>query len=215
MVTLRQSLADSLNVPTVKLAHLIGVGRVIDMARRLGIRGALPYELSLALGSCEVTPFEMAHAFNTIAAGGVCSRPHLITRVKDNQSRVLYRHKSSAKVVVQPHICADMHRMLRSAVTSGTGRSATKGWPAVAAAGKTGTSDDYRDAWFAGYTPSLTCVVWVGRDDNTSLPGSGSVLAAPLWARFMRAAQGSGLPTEKGTSKRKGKQRWRSLSGVE
>ena len=212
VVTLRQSLAQSLNVPTVKLANLIGVENVIDMARKLGVRGKLPYELSLALGSCEVTPFEMAHAFNTIAAGGVCSRPHLITKVKDNSNHVLYRHKTSKKVVVPSHICADMHRMLRSAVTHGTGRSATKGWPAVAAAGKTGTSDNYRDAWFAGYTPSLTCVVWVGRDDNSSLPGSGSTLAAPVWARFMRAAQGSGLPTEKGMSKRKGKQRWRTIS---
>ena len=150
VVTLRQSLAGSLNVPTVKLANLIGVDAVIDMARKLGIRGKLPYELSLALGSCEVTPFEMAHAFNTIASGGVCSRPHLITKVRDSANRVVYRHKASKRVVLGRNICADMHRMLCSAVTEGTGRAATKGWPAGAAAGKTGTSDDYRDAWFAG-----------------------------------------------------------------
>ena len=211
VVTLRQSLADSLNVPTVKLANLIGVDAVIAMARKLGVRGKLPYELSLALGSCEVTPFEMAHVFNTIAAGGGCSRPHLITKVRDKTNHVVYRHKASKKVVLEKNICADMHRMLRSAVTQGTGRVATRGWPAVAAAGKTGTSDNYRDAWFAGYTPQLTCVIWCGRDDNSSLPGSGATLAAPLWAKFMRAAQGSGIPTEKGMSKRKNKQRWRGI----
>ena len=80
--------------------------------------------------------------------------------------------------------------MLRHAATQGTGRAATSGWPASLAAGKTGTSDAYRDAWFAGYTPALTCVVWVGRDDNSSLPGTGATLAAPLWAQFMRAASG-------------------------
>jgi len=210
VVTLRQSLSDSLNVPTVKLANLIGIDSVISMARKLGLKGKLPANLSLSLGSCEVSPFEMTHAFNTIAAGGVCSKPHFITRVKDSSNKLLYRNKSSKKVVVAPHCCAEMHSMLRSAVTSGTGRAAAKGWPAVAAAGKTGTSDDYRDAWFAGYTPSLTCVVWVGRDDNSSLPGTGSTLAAPLWARFMRAAQGSGIPTEKGTSKRK-VAKWRAV----
>jgi penicillin-binding protein 1B len=193
------------------------------MARKLGIRGKLPLDLSLALGSCEVTPFELAHVFNTIAAGGVCSRPHLITRVTatgsgsdqlglglglSSKSQVLYKHRSKKKVVVSRHICQDLHRMLRSAVTRGTGRPATKGWPSVLAAGKTGTSDDYRDAWFAGYTPSLTCVVWCGRDDNSSLPGSGATLAAPLWAKFMRAASGTGgYATDKGQSNKRAKKK--------
>jgi penicillin-binding protein 1A len=78
----------------------------------------------------------------------------------------------------------------------------------VLAAGKTGTSDDYRDAWFAGYTPSLTCVVWCGRDDNSSLPGSGATLAAPLWAKFMRAASGTGgYATDKGQSNKRAKKK--------
>ena len=88
--------------------------------------------------------------------------------------------------------------------------SATSRWPSAAAAGKTGTSDDYRDAWFAGYTPAMACTVWVGKDDNSPLPGTGASLAAPLWARFMRAACGAGIPVEKGTTKRR-VSRWRAM----
>ncbi|KAK3272780.1 hypothetical protein CYMTET_18942 [Cymbomonas tetramitiformis] len=101
--------------------------------------------------------------------------------------------------------------MLRAAVTRGTGRPAASGWPSAAAAGKTGTSDDYRDAWFAGYTPAMSCVVWVGKDDNSPLPGTGASLAAPLWARFMRAASGAGIPVEKGVTKRR-VTKWRGVN---
>ena len=93
--------------------------------------------------------------------------------------------------------------MLRAAVMDGTASKALSGWPSSAAAGKTGTSDDYRDAWYGGYTPSLSCVVWVGRDDNSPLPGTGSTLALPVWAEFMRAGHGAGVSAEKGTSRRR------------
>ena len=211
-VTLKESLCDSLNIPTVKLANLIGIDKVVDMAHKLGVRSELPQTLSLALGACEVTPLEMACAYNTIAAGGVYSRPHLITKVKAKSGEVIYRHKTTRKPVVNARSVADLHRMLRAAVTKGTGRRAAQGWPSAAIAGKTGTSDDYRDAWFAGYTSSMTCVVWVGRDDNSSLPGTGGTLAAPVWARFMRAAHGAGIPAEKGSNKRR-VAKWRVQQG--
>ena len=187
-VTLRDALADSLNIPTVKLADAVGMDKVTDMARRLGVRSPLPQTLSLSLGACEVTPFEIGCLYNTIAAGGVYSRPHLVTKVKDRGGDTLYKFKPVRRPACKARACGDLHRMLRAAVTKGTGKAAVQGWPAAAAAGKTGTSDDYRDAWFAGYTPSLSCVVWCGRDDNSSLPGTGATLAAPIWARFMRAA---------------------------
>lgn len=209
-VSLRDCLADSLNIPTVKLCGMIGIDKVIEMAKKLGVKSPLPHNLSLALGACEVTPLEITTAYNTIAAKGIFARPHLITLVKEHTGTVLYKFKPMRKLAVQESACLDLHRMLRAAVTKGTGRSAALGWQETAAAGKTGTSDDYRDAWFAGYTPNLTCVVWVGRDNSTSLPGTGATLAAPLWARFMRAAQGSGIKAEKGTKRRK-VAKWREM----
>ena len=207
-VTLKTSLSDSLNIPTLKLANLIGIDKVVQMSHKLGIRSELPGNLSLALGACEVTPLEMASAYNTIAAGGVYSRPHFITHVKDCNGKVIFRHKPARRRACGSSACADLHRMLRAAVMDGTASKALSGWPSSAAAGKTGTSDDYRDAWYGGYTPSLSCVVWVGRDDNSPLPGTGSTLALPVWAEFMRAGHGAGVSAEKGTSRRR-VSRWR------
>ncbi|EEH60158.1 glycosyltransferase family 51 protein, partial [Micromonas pusilla CCMP1545] len=187
-VSLRDCLVESLNVPTVKVAEMTGIDKIIEMSSKLGITSTLPNALSLALGSCETTPLEMTVAYASIAAGGIYSKPHLITKVRDRTGAVVYRHKGRRKLVANRAACAALHGMLRAAVTRGTGRSAAVGWPAEKVAGKTGTSDDYRDAWFAGYTPQLACVVWCGRDDNSSLPGTGSECAAPLWAKFMRAA---------------------------
>jgi len=210
-VTLRDSLADSLNVPSVKLLEMVGAEKVVALAQRLGIKSELLPVPSLALGGCEVTPMELAATYSTIAAGGIYSHPHLVTRVKDRNGTTIFRHKGHRRVAVAEAACKEMHKMLRSAVTKGTGRAATTGWSASAAAGKTGTSDDYRDAWFAGYTPSLACVVWVGNDNNESLLGSGAILAAPLWAKFMRAAQGVGANPEKGQERRRQRRtRWQN-----
>ena len=191
-VSLRDCLVESLNVPTVKVAEMVGIDRIVAMARRLGITSPLPNALSLALGSCETTPLEMAVAYASIAAGGVYSKPHLITKVRDKSGATVYRHKGVRRVAAKESATSALHGMLRAAVTRGTGRNAARGWAADKAAGKTGTSDEYRDAWFAGYTPSLACVVWCGRDENTSLPGTGATVAAPLWGKFMREASAAG-----------------------
>jgi penicillin-binding protein 1A len=116
----------------------------------------------------------------------------------------VYRHKGVRRLAASPAATAALHGMLRAAVSRGTGQAAAVGWNASNAAGKTGTSDDYRDAWFAGYTSSLACVVWAGRDENTSLPGTGAEVAAPLWARFMRCAAAAGLGGARAGSKRRG-----------
>ena len=210
-VTLREALVYSLNIPTVKIADMIGIDRVKDMARRVGITSDLPSVLSLSLGACEVTPMEMAAMYATIAAGGVYSKPHLVTRVRDKNGNTLYRHKSQRRAAVPEDACREVHKMLRLAVTRGTGRAAAKGWQSSNIAGKTGTSDDYRDGWFCGYSPNLATVVWVGNDDNKSLLGAGAIVAAPLWARFMKSAQGAGVSVDKSSNRRR-TSRWREKS---
>ena len=135
------------------------------------------------------TPLELAGLYNTLAARGVHSQVHFVTHVRTYSGRLIYRFHPKRTAVVSQSACNSLHNMLRSAITRGTGRMALSGWNNNTAAGKTGTSDNFRDAWFAGYTSELTTVVWLGNDDNRSLPGGGSTLAAPLWGRFMRAAQ--------------------------
>lgn len=210
-VSLRDCLVESLNVPTVKVAEMVGVDKIIEMSHRLGITSPLPNALSLALGSCETTPLEMCVAYATIASGGVYSKPHLITKVRDRTGSVVYRHRGSRRLAANASATAALHSMLRAVVTRGTGQNAAAGWPAAAVAGKTGTSDEYRDAWFAGYTPSLACVVWAGRDNNTSLPGTGATIAAPLWAKFMRAASTAGVAGDKSQSARRRASKWKGL----
>jgi penicillin-binding protein 1A len=124
------------------------MGQLVPL--RLGITSPLPNALSLALGSCETTPLEMCVAYATIAAGGVYSKPHLITKVRDRTGSVIYRHKGSRRLAANAGATSALHGMLRAVVTRGTGQNAAAGWPAAAVAGKTGTSDEYRDAWFAG-----------------------------------------------------------------
>eukprot|EP00898_Chlorokybus_atmophyticus_P000982 jgi/Chlat1/1885/Chrsp145S08694 len=193
-VSLKDSLVFSLNIPTVKLASMVRPSNVIAMARRLGVTSELPETLSLALGACEVTPMEIACAYNTIASGGVYTKPHFVTSIKDRHGNTIYKHRPSFYTAVRTEPCKILHSMLKEAVKRGTGKAAVASWRDNAAsrtaAGKTGTSDDFRDAWFAGYTPYLSCVVWVGHDDNRPLPGSGATIAAPLWARFMAMAHG-------------------------
>ncbi|KAK9809151.1 hypothetical protein WJX72_010250 [[Myrmecia] bisecta] len=191
-VTVGQALVHSLNIPAVWLANMVGVDAVVDMAQMLGITSPLPRTLALALGACEVTPLELATVYNTLAARGIRSQPFCVSRIEDATGNVLYSHKQARTRVVGSDACCSLGRMLRDAVQHGTGRAAGSGWPSEHAAGKTGTSDDYRDAWFAGFSPSLTCVVWVGRDDNMPLQGTGATLAAPLWARFMQRAHRAG-----------------------
>jgi len=206
-VSVRDCLVESLNVPTVKVAETVGVPKILEMAKALGITSPLPNALSVSLGSCETTPLEMTVAYATIAAGGVYSKPHLITKVKDRAGGAVYRHKGVRKLAASATATAALHGMLRAALSRGTGQAAAIGWNSDKAAGKTGTSDDYRDAWFAGYTASLACVVWAGRDENTSLPGTGAEVAAPLWAKFMRAASEAGHGGGKVGSRRRGGRR--------
>ena len=193
-IPLRVALEHSRNVPAVRMLVELGPQAVIDTARRMGIRSPLQPNLSLALGTSEVTPLEMAAAFATLAAGGVYAEPVAMTRVLDAKGRVLEEVQPHRRLALRPEVAYLMTDLLRGVILRGTGRAADVGRPA---AGKTGTTDDYRNAWFVGYTPELAVAVWVGNDDNspTNRVVGGSV-PARLWARFVKRALAGRPPAE-------------------
>ncbi len=186
-LSVRQSLALSHNVTTVRWAHHLGPGRIVDLARRLGITSDLRPDLPLALGASEVSPLELAAAYAAFANGGRRVRPHTVLRVSAPDGRVLYQAPpSDPDPVLAPEVAWLVTDLLKSALEWGTGRSLPPlGRPV---AGKTGTSDEARDAWFVGYTPQLVTAVYVGADRPASLPGTGATLAGPIWASFMADA---------------------------
>jgi penicillin-binding protein 1B len=190
MVTLRTALAHSLNVATVKVAEMVGYDRVAGLwSQKLGIGAPIKPYPAVALGSFEATPFEMATAYNVIANGGLKVEPVTILRVTDERSSVLEQHNAPVpERVLHEESAWILTDMLRSVLNEGTAASARAMGFTADAAGKTGTTNDYRDAWFDGFTPDLLCVVWVGFDDNTPVGLSGTRAALPIWVEFMKAA---------------------------
>jgi len=192
-ITLRRALEHSVNVPAVRMLSELGPDRVIEYARRMGISSDLRPHLSLALGTSEVTPLEMASAYGVLANLGVRVAPVAILKVTDASGKVLYEHFPDREIALAPPVAYLMTDILKGVITRGTGRAANIGRPA---AGKTGTTDDYRNAWFIGYTPTLVAAVWVGNDDNTPMRRVvGGGLPAKIWAAFMRSAL-EGVPPE-------------------
>jgi penicillin-binding protein 1B len=196
-VTLRRALAMSMNVATVKVAEMVGFDRVADLwSKKLRIGAPVQPFPALALGSFEATPFEMATAYNVLANDGLGVEPVTILRVTDEESRVLEQHYAAVpERVVRPESAFLVTDMLRSVFAEGTAAGARGMGFTTEAAGKTGTTNDFRDAWFAGFTPDLLCVVWVGFDDNTPVGLSGTRAALPIWVDFMKAALGGRRPT--------------------
>lgn len=187
-VTLRSALALSLNTIAAQLAAEVGPSTVAATARRLGIRSELQATPSIALGTSEVTLLEMTGAYAAFANGGSGVIPHVIRRIRTESGRVLYERAGSGPgQVVHPAYVAMMNAMLQETMTTGTGKTAAiPGWPA---AGKTGTSQDFRDAWFIGYTAPMVAGVWFGNDNNKpTKKATGSNIAAAAWHRFMAAA---------------------------
>ncbi|MFN8096552.1 MAG: PBP1A family penicillin-binding protein [Vicinamibacteria bacterium] len=197
MVTLRRALAMSMNVATVKVAEMVGYDRVAQIwSKKLGIGAPIQPFPALALGSFEATPYEMAIAYNVLANGGLKIEPVTITRVADDKDRTLEQHHAPVpERVVHEESAFLVTDMLRSVINEGTAASARGMDFRPDAAGKTGTTNDYRDAWFCGFTSDLLAVVWVGFDDNTPVGLSGTKAALPIWVDFMRAAT-SGLRSE-------------------
>jgi penicillin-binding protein 1B len=189
-VTLRRALAHSLNVATVKVGEIIGFDRVANMwTKRLGMSANVKGYPAVALGSFEATPMEMAIAYNVLANGGLKVDPVAVLRVTDDKGRTLEEHRPQPpRRVVSEESAFLVTNMLRSVINNGTAANARVWGFTPDAAGKTGTTNDMRDAWFAGYTPDLLCVVWVGFDDNTPINLPGSRAALPIWVDFMKNA---------------------------
>ena len=189
-VTLRTALAHSLNVATVKVAEMIGYQRIADLwNKRMGMPGEVKPYPALALGSFEATPLEMAAAYNILANGGMKVAPTTVLGVVDERNVSLKQTVAAPPRVARPESTFLVVNMMRSVINNGTAAAARSTGFSADAAGKTGTTNDLRDAWFAGFTADLLCVVWVGFDDNQPTGLSGSKAALPIWVEFMKGAQ--------------------------
>jgi penicillin-binding protein 1B len=184
-VTLRQALAHSLNVATVKLAQAVGYPAVVAMARRAGLNDNIKPTPAVALGAYEATPLEIAGAYTMFADGGNYVKPAMLALVRSPEGQVLYRHSPEARPALDPRVAYLMVNLLEEVLRSGTGAGARARGFKVPAAGKTGTS---HDGWFAGFTSQLLCVVWVGFDDDRQLNLEGAKSALPIWTEFMKRA---------------------------
>ena len=187
-VTLQQAFAQSINTVAARLTVALGPDQVARTAKRLGITSELGHDASLALGTSEVTPMEMAGAFVPFANGGNVISPWVVKRITTRDGKVLYEHKGNGLgQAITPTNLAQMNQLLRAVVREGTGTKAQFGnWDI---GGKTGTSQDYRDAWFVGFTPYLTASVWLGNDDNSSTKEvTGGSLPAQIWRDVMEPA---------------------------
>lgn len=195
-ITLRRALADSRNVPAVRLLERVGVERTINTARRFGIQSALPPYLPLALGAADLTLIEHVSAFTVFPDDGIHIEPSLIRRVTTYDGALLEEHKPQVTDAIQPAVARSMVAMLEDVVQFGTGvRAKEIGRPS---AGKTGTTNDFTDAWYIGFTPSITAGVWVGNDDKRVSLGkkeTGARAALPIWIEFMKGAT-AGQPAE-------------------
>jgi penicillin-binding protein 1A len=184
-MTLREALALSQNIPAIKLIQNIGPSTVVQWAHKMGIESPLQPNLSLALGTSEVTLLELTAAYGLFPSGGVVTHPFAIVEVVDQQGRLLWRSRAQRRTAVSPETAAIMTDMLQAVIQSGTGRSARRlGRPL---GGKTGTTDRCRDAHFVGFSPDIVVGVWVGLDHYGTLGSreTGAKAALPIWIDFM------------------------------
>ncbi len=187
-VTLTQALANSLNTVSVRLTLEVGPNAVARTAYRLGIESKLEPNASIALGTSEVSVFEMVSAYATFANGGLAVAPHVVERIRSADGKTLYaRQTQQLGHIVDARYVAMMNTMMHETLVSGTARRADlPGWQA---AGKTGTTEDFRDAWFIGYTSHIVTGIWLGNDDNSPTKKAvGGGLPVEIWSRFMKAA---------------------------
>jgi penicillin-binding protein 1A len=185
-ITLRQAITESRNIPAVKTASLVGIKNVVVMARRFGLLGTLEPYLSLALGACEATPLEMASAFTVFPNLGMQAKPYFIKKIEDYDRREKEQNVPRVHKVLDPETAEAMLGMLQGVVQNGTATAAKSiGRPL---GGKTGTTNDFTDAWFVGFSPSITTAVWVGFDEKVTLGNkeSGSAVALPIWIDYMK-----------------------------
>ena len=189
VITFRRALAHSRNIPALKVTERVGgIKTVIEYARKFGITSPLPAYLPVALGAADITLFEQTAAFTTFPNDGVRVAPRMIRKVEDYDGRVLEENYPEVKDVISARTARIMVSMLREVVLNGTGAAAAKLNHPLG--GKTGTTNDFTDAWFVGFSPSITCGVWVGFDEKKTLGNkeTGAMAALPIWMDFMRVA---------------------------
>ena len=186
LISFREALRKSINIATVKVAQMAGYERVYEMASRADLGDDLQPTPSLALGSYEATPLQVAGAYTTFVNGGKMKKPYFVRLVRDAEGRELLRREPEDVEVMDPRVAYIVTNMLEDVMLRGTAAGARYRYKFTEpAAGKTGTDDD---GWFAGFTDNLLCVVWVGFDDNTDLSLEGARSALPIWAEFMKQA---------------------------
>ncbi|MBH8560749.1 penicillin-binding protein [Nostoc sp. CENA67] len=193
---IRTAIAQSRNIPVIKVGKAVGMNRVIETCRTLGITSPMEPVSSLPLGAIGVTPLEMASAYSTFANYGWQSPPTVIARITDSSGNVLLDNTPKPQLVLDQWASAAILDVMQTVVNSGTGKNAALDDRPVA--GKTGTTSSEKDIWFVGTVPQLTTAVWVGRDDNKQLAhgATGGVMVAPIWRDFMQKAL-KGVPVEK------------------
>jgi len=187
----------SVNTISAQLVARTGPAAVVETARRCGIDSPLTPVYSVALGTSGVSPLEMASAFATLASGGVRHAPFGIRRVEDAHGQIIAEHIAGGEQAIAPQVSYQLIDMLKAVVDQGTARVVREMGFTLPAAGKTGTTNDYQDAWFTGFTPTLSVCTWIGYDrdrplhDKRGVGLTGGRAAAPLWAEFMlRATEG-------------------------
>jgi penicillin-binding protein 1A len=198
-ISIRHALADSRNVPAVRLAQRVGIHTVVDYVHKFGITSDIPAFLPIALGSAEVSLIEHTGGYSTFPNDGVRVTPRFLTKVVDFDGHVLEEDYPEVHDVVPPRTARIMTELLQGVVKNGTGYAATKLNHPVG--GKTGTTNDFTDAWFMGFTPSVTCGVWIGFDEKKTLgkKETGAQAALPIWMDFMRAVIAVSDPNEQFT----------------
>jgi penicillin-binding protein 1B len=184
-VTVREALTNSLNVATVKVAEMIGYGRVVQVARQMGLGNNIQATPAVALGAYEMTPVEVAAAYTAFADGGVRAEPEFLHSVVGADGAVVEKFTPQTHQVLDPRVAYLVTSLLKDVLNKGTGAGVRARGFDLPAAGKTGTS---RDGWFAGYTSNLLTVIWIGFDDNRDLGFTGGITAGPIWADFMLKA---------------------------
>lgn len=193
-VTIRRALEVSINVPAIKVGQAIGLNKVIETCRLLGIKSPMEPVISLPLGAVDLTPLEMASAYSTFASNGWQSDTTFIVKVTDSSGNVLLDNTPKPRQVLDPWAVASLNSVLQGVINEGTGVAAQIGRPA---AGKTGTTSSERDIWFVGYVPQLATAIWVGNDDYSPMGygATGGGFVAPIWRDFMDQAL-QGVPVE-------------------
>jgi penicillin-binding protein 1B len=185
VVTLRQAMTKSMNIPTVKVAEAVGYNTVAELARKAGMNVNVRPTPAIALGAYEVTPIEVAGSYTVFSDMGTYVKPTWIKHIRDSSGQPIFEQKIVRKPVLDSRVAYMMVDMMQDVMRTGTGAGTRSRGFTLPAAGKTGTS---RDGWFAGFTSKLICVVWVGFDDNRELGLEGAQSALPIWTEFMKRA---------------------------